>query len=144
MKKYKVLYYILNLTWGLPLTFVGALVALAMIVSGHKPKKHAGCIYFNVGKNWGGLELGLFFLVDEVDYLQTKDHEFGHSLQNCIWGPLMIFVICIPSAIRYWWRQLHYYKHGKVPSTEYDDIWFEKQASEWGQKYSAQWFTINQ
>ena len=105
MKLSKPLYYILNCTWGFLMTAVGAVVALALIVAGYKPKRHSGAIYFNVGKSWGGAELGLFFLTDEHDDRSVKNHEFGHSLQNCLWGPLMPFVVCLPSAARYWVRE---------------------------------------
>lgn len=47
----------------------------------------------------------------------------------------MLFVITIPSAIRYWYRELKYHRKGLVPPTMYDDIWFEGQATRWGQTY---------
>ena len=131
MKKF--LFYVLNLTWGLPMTFIGALVALILLIAGHKPKRHGGCIYFAVGKSWGGLELGLFFLTDKHEALHTRNHEFGHALQNCLWGPLMPFVISIPSAVRYWWRRWRA-AHGKT-NPPYDSIWFEGQASRLGYEY---------
>lgn len=87
------------------MTGIGAVVALVLMISGYKPKRHAGSIYFNVGRSWGGAELGLFFLTDDQDSDSVKDHEFGHSLQNCLWGPLMPFVISLPSAARYWLRE---------------------------------------
>ena len=33
-------------------------------------------------------------------------HEFGHSFQNAILGPFMIFLVSIPSAIRYWYQTI--------------------------------------
>ena len=44
----------------------------------------------------------------------------------------MPFVVSIPSAIRYWNRKLNYHDKGLTPPTEYDDIWFEKQATKLG------------
>ena len=132
MKKF--LYYFLSFTWGLPLTLAGCIVALVLTIAGKKSKKFGLVRYFTIGKNWGGLELGVFFLTDPHENYKTKCHEFGHSLQNCIWGPLMIFVICLPSVIRYWYRELKYNRKGKNPPTKYDDIWFEGQATEWGTK----------
>ena len=61
----KVLFYVLSWTWGLLLNIVGAVVALVLIVAGKKPKKWGYCYYFEVGKGWGGMELGMFFLVNE-------------------------------------------------------------------------------
>lgn len=130
MKKFT--FYLLNLTWGLPLNIVGFLVAAVLLIAGKKPQKWGYCYYFEVGDNWGGLELGIFFLCSKNVGAQTKNHEHGHAIQNCYWGVLFPFVIWIPSAFRYWYRELIYYRRGKRPSTMYDDIWFEGQATRWG------------
>lgn len=136
--KNKVLYYVLSLTWGLPMTMIGAVVALCLVISGHKPKRWGGCIYFNVGKRWGGLELGLFFLTDKRDSESTKNHEFGHSIQNCRYGFLMPFIVCIPSAARYWYRELRM-AMGLKNETGYDSIWFEGEATKLGNEYIEMW-----
>lgn len=131
----KALYYILNIIWGFPMTFIGAVVAAALIVTKHKPRIYGGCVYFTVGNNWGGLELGLFFLCDNSNSTHTKNHEFGHSIQNAVFGIFMPFIVCIPSAIRYWWRRL---RRGKA-LPPYDSVWFEGQASALGEKYISFW-----
>ena len=122
------LFYFFSLTWGLPMTLFGALTALALVIFGHKPKLWRGCIYFEVGKSWGGLEMGLFFLVHRGASAHLKNHEFGHGIQNCILGPLMPFLVSVPSAIRYWYRKF------REPQTEYDSIWFERWASRLGEE----------
>lgn len=132
--KNKYLYYILNLTWGLPLNIIGGLVALVLLVMGYKPRKWGGCFYFNVGERWGGIELGIFFITDKADSTHVKNHEFGHSIQNCIFGFVMPFLICIPSAIRYWYREIRE-RNGLKNKTAYDDIWFEGWATQLGTKY---------
>ena len=139
MMKNKILFYILSFTWGLPMTLIGGLVALVLLCTGHKPKKWGGCWYFTIGKNWGGVELGLVFLTDNNENEHTKNHEFGHAIQNCFYGPLMPFIVCIPSAIRYWYRELRYRRKGLQPTTKYDDIWFEGEATELGYMYINQW-----
>ena len=131
----KTLFYILSFLWGLPLTLIGLVVALALIITGHKPQKWGYCWYFTIGKTyWGGLEFGPIFLMDKSNSVHIKNHEFGHGLQNCVFGPAMIFVVGIPSAIRYWYRKIRYYNRNQVPPTDYDDIWFEGMASSWGTK----------
>lgn len=55
-------------------------------------------------------------------------HEYGHSIQNIIFGPLFPFVIGIPSALRYWYRELN----SEKITTPYDAIWFEGWASKLG------------
>ena len=95
-------YWLIQCTWGLPMTLIGAIVALGLIITGHKPKHLGPTVYFEVGENWGGLELGGFFLCCRNSGMSTKYHECGHSIQNMIFGPLMPLVVCIPSAARYW------------------------------------------
>lgn len=136
MKKQAV-FFVLSLLWGFPMTLIGAVVAFALILVGEKPERHGWCWYFTVGENWGGVSLGCVFLVDNRgnrDNQHTKNHEFGHALQNAMFGPFMPFLVGIPSAIRYWYRELRYYRRGRVPKTNYEDIWFEKQASLLGTK----------
>ena len=98
-------YWLIQCTWGCIMTLIGAIAALGLIITGHKPKLLGPTVYFEVGHNWGGLELGGFFLCDKESPMSTKYHEAGHSLQNLVLGPLMPFLVCIPSATRYWLRE---------------------------------------
>ena len=128
-------FYFLSFTWGFIMSFIG-LIAIAVLACMGRVHTFHGRLYGTIGKGWGGLELGCFFVCGEdcqSDYL--RGHESGHGLQNIIWGPLGIFVIFIPSAIRYWYREFKYNRKGLTPPTDYDSIWFEKQATEWGKKY---------
>ena len=144
-------YWILSCTWGGILTLIGAIVALALMIGGCKPHIFHYDVYFEVGKGWGGLELGPFFLVCKDGSRSIKQHEHGHGLQNIWWGPLYIFVIGLPSIIRYNYRNIvekkkfKQWRTGKITYEEYrewyynwpnyDDIWFEGQASALGAKY---------
>lgn len=132
--KNKYLYYILSWTWGLPMTLVGAIVASVLVLFGYKPKKYGYSYHIEVGKNWGGLNLGMFFLTEENTSEHTKMHEVGHGLQNCIFGVFMPIIVTIPSVIRYHYRNIRE-KTNNPCTTNYDDIWFEHQASEWGTKF---------
>lgn len=131
----KILYWIVSLTWGGLMTFIGLIIAFVLLLTGHKPYKFGYTFYFKVGKSWGGLELGGLFITDSTPSLHTLCHEHGHGFQNLWWGPLFPFVIGIPSAIRYWYREIKYHRKGKVPPTTYDSMWFEGQASRLGEKY---------
>ena len=186
-------FWLVQCTWGIVMTLIGALVTLVLIIAGKKPKHLGPVVYTEVGKYWGGLELGGFFLVCENSGSHTKLHEAGHGLQNMIWGPLFPFVVAIPSATRYWlrnctgqinksmfafvymlvtlvvttgiiclaqfvlnWAWLVYVAEAfrayflcvtiwmaafEIPKYDqktpyyYDDIWFEGQATRWGEKH---------
>ena len=138
-KMKKSTFYLLTFTWGLPLTLIGLIVGAALMIVGKKPEKWGACWHFKVGKNWGGLELGLIFLTDDEPSEHTKNHEHGHAIQNCYFGFFMPFVVCIPSAVRYWYRKLKYHRKGLTPPTKYDDVWFEGDASKLGTIYAAKW-----
>lgn len=131
-------FYILSITWGLPLTLIGLIVAAVLICIGYKPKKWGCCYYFEVGENWGGLELGIIFLTNKNPTKHIRNHEHGHAIQNCYLGVFMPFVICIPSAIRYWYRTFRTMA-GLENKTKYDDIWFERTATELGKIYASMW-----
>lgn len=129
MKKvYLTLFYILSWSWGAIMSVIGGIVVLALWATGHKCSIFCGRIYAEVGEHWGGLELGCFFICMKDAPLYIKKHECGHTLQNAIFGPFMPFLVTIPSAIRYW------YRYNKENKTEYDDIWFEGQATKWGEE----------
>lgn len=125
-------------TWGIIMTLVGAIVALALLVTGHKPKSLFGWyVCFEVGSGWGGFSMGPFIVVAKDVSLQTRQHEAGHGLQNIMLGIFMPFIVSIPSAIRYWYRRLVVQFGHKAPweLPPYDSIWFEGWATSLGVKY---------
>lgn len=127
-------FYFLSFTWGFIMSFIG-LIAIAVLACMGRVHTFHGRLYGTIGKGWGGIALGCFFICGED--CQSDDlraHETGHGIQNIIWGPLGIFVIFIPSAIRYWYFEFYWRKHKRYPS-DYDSIWFEAQATRWGKKY---------
>ena len=99
-------YWILQCTWGAIMTLIGAIAALIFICMGEKPSRIGPNVYFTIGKEWGGVSLGPFIFCSECITDSIKYHEYGHSLQNIIWGPLFPFIIGIPSMARYWLRTM--------------------------------------
>lgn len=118
-----VLYYGLQFSWGLIQNILGAFVALVLIWCGYEVE----CIGANVWikSNFrGNFSLGVFVFVNKSSSLYVLQHECGHSLQNCWYGPFALLCVSIPSLVRYWVRALK-----KSPYSTYFDIWFEAQAS---------------
>lgn len=135
--KYKIILWSLSITWGIMMTAVGLMAAFILTITGHKGKINKfGYIHFVVGKGWGGVNLGPVYITcnDYTDAIEY--HEMGHGLQNIIFGPIFPFLIAIPSAIRYWYREFIYRrdpnKYFSLP--DYDSIWFEGQATSFGYK----------
>lgn len=127
MNKY--LYYAASFTWGIIMSVIGAIVFAVLMLCGNKVQQNGLGWRIEIGANWGGFSMGPFALVDKSRGAHVHAHEFGHSIQNCIFGPLMILFVMIPSIIRYW---IDYFGMSK---TDYEYAWFEWMASLLGERY---------
>ncbi len=135
--KHRWLYYVLACTWGSLMTVIGFVVSFVLAVvrlfSKDKSKitfKPYHWIYsISVGPRvWGGLEFGLCFLRDQRSRGTLNAHEFGHTFQNCLFGPLFPFVVALPSIA---WYQFRKHNPAKVKKP-YDSYWFEDAATQCG------------
>lgn len=141
LMKHMWLYYLLNYTWGIIMTLIGwivlGFVRLFLCKKVVEHGKFGPCHYAMLFNNWGGLELGTnFLLADNMgeDWtLHTKQHETGHTFQNALFGPLAIFLIFIPSAVRYWINTIR--SHNGKENKPYDLFWAEGSASTIGKEY---------
>lgn len=132
-------YWILQLTWGGLTTWIGLIVALVLAFFPKSKRTfhiNGFGLIIEIGGNWGGLSLGPIALCGNYSkdskawYEHTRRHEFGHSIQNMFMGPFFIFLVALPSVIRYWyfqWCDAH-----NKQTAEYDSIWFEGTATSWG------------
>ena len=129
--RHRVLYYVFASTWGVLMTVAGLVVTLVLAIASPFTKGQSKILFepyywiynIKVGKrSWGGLELGLCFLTGRSS-AGVAPHEFGHTFQNCLFGPLFPFVVALPSAIWY---------HSNRKGKPYDSLWFEDAASQCG------------
>lgn len=104
------LYRLAQWTWGLPQTLIGALIALSL--RGAPRFLYHGAVV-TVWKNHGSMSMGMFlFLAEHLDGLDAAAptgyaheilrHEYGHTYQSLMLGPLYLLVIGLPSII---WAQ---------------------------------------
>lgn len=135
MEKFK--YYILQWTWGLPMNVIGLIVFVAAKMLGWRTYKwrKAICIVMP-SKNFSAIDLGMF-IVRGVMNEHSLPHEYGHSIQNIQWGWSFLFSIGLPSLIRSLYYSFYYifiYSFNRKSLPDYYSIWFEKQATELGQR----------
>ena len=119
---------------GWAMNVVGYLVYHALIMFGFTPLSYKGvCEYFAIGKGWGGVSLGFFFIcdLDSIDYI--KSHEVGHCIQNAMVGGFTMALFSIASAARCLWRKIN------KPQTSYYSWFFEGDASQMGVAYVQKW-----
>lgn len=138
---FKIIYWLLSFTWGLLMSFIGLIVTCVVILKGGKIHKNGCSIIIEISNNWGGLSLGCFVFCANYNetnsywFEHTRKHEFGHSLQNIILGPLFIFIVAIPSVIRYHYKNYCVkYNKKQFDVNWYDSIWFEGTATKYGTK----------
>lgn len=136
--RHKVLYYILNFTWGIIGTILGYIVTLCLLPWYHYFQKNYNTYVMKTtigspqkGYSWGfSLGTATFISKNATRYSGSNlyEHEFGHTCQNAVLGPFQLFLVDIPSAIRYWHRNA-VVRRGHLNKKGYDDIWFEYSAT---------------
>ena len=119
------LYIFLQCTWGLPQTLAGAVLFL----------KYARCAHFRyreaVATEWpvpGGISLGLFIFLSDRSLCS---HEYGHTLQSLMLGPLYLPVVGLPSLV---WAA--YYKR-RWSRRAYSSVFPENWAETLGRRVSG-------
>ena len=131
-------WYAIQWTWGIVMNILGACAIFAAWITGEKVYR-CGChvyAYSKFCKNCA-FSMGMFFILG-YGCESCAPHEMGHGLQNLVFGPLMPFVVAIPSAIRFWIREYKSSKGEQLPP--YDSVWFEGTATKYGHKYfGAKW-----
>ena len=89
-------YAVLQILWGFPQTLLGFAVFLRLRKMPHY--RYHGAIVTE-WKKTTGLSLGLFVYIPEgklgQDFLV---HEYGHTIQSLVLGPLYLLVVGVPSA----------------------------------------------
>ena len=99
------LFYLVQWTWGLPVNLVGGIAFLICTKIKKRRWQRFGYSYI-VYLPWksGGLSLGLFIFMKEGHKnkkwtYNTRIHEYGHTWQCLLLGPLYYIVIAVPSMI---------------------------------------------
>lgn len=116
----KIVYRIIQWTWGFPQSLIGLIVYLYNKDCKHIEYRNSLATLWN---KKGGISLGMFIFSSKEIML---DHEYGHSIQSLILGPLYLFVVGIPSYI---WCNLPYFtKKRREKNIAYSSLYCEKWA----------------
>lgn len=95
----KTAHYILQFTWALPQNLLGLIVFVISLLSGRKLAFRYNVSPVILTRRIYGLCLGIFIFVQDSDNPTLVRHEYGHTLQSLILGPLWLLVIGLPSII---------------------------------------------
>lgn len=130
-------FFLVQWTWGLPVNLIGFLVWLCLRKKGrHERFKNAWITY--LPWNFGGLSLGQFiFMADNRPQgwtVNTRIHEYGHTVQCLLLGPLYWIVVALPSAV--WCNCFEGYRRRN--NVSYYKLYCESWANRWGQTWSGE------
>ncbi len=122
-----ILYWLFQLTWGILQTFFGFILFLKNIKRRHFIYKGA---VFTEWARGGGISLGLFVFVKPNAESGLICHEYGHTLQSLLLGPLYLLIIGLPSFI---WAGLPYFRRlRKEKGISYYSLYCERWANALG------------
>ena len=111
----KILYVLCQWTWGVVQNIVGLLVFLVTLKNKHSIFRCAVVTHWNHPYSMG---CGMFIFKGDHGYAHYSDernekinydvlvHEYGHTVQSLILGPLFVPVIAIPSLL---WASIPYF-----------------------------------
>ena len=85
---------ILLYIWQLPQHLVGLLILL--FIKGEAKHKFDGITYYYYDPFPGGISLGNYMILGDK-WSESIKHEYGHSIQSRILGPIYLIVIGLPS-----------------------------------------------
>lgn len=130
MKKLmNILVYTPIVIWTFPQTFVGLFVLLVCKFTDKQTEiKQYKDIFHVSWKYWSGVSLGLFIFTNKAASDKIYAHEWGHTRQSLILGPLYLLIIGLPSII---WAGC-FDKYRKIYHVSYYSFYTEKWADKVG------------
>jgi hypothetical protein len=143
----KILYILIQCTWGILQTLVGFIVFIINYKNKHYFYK--GAIITEIQAT-SSVSLGLFIFLslnpdkdkrqknkipDEEMVRRVLIHEYGHTIQSLILGPLYLIIIGIPSTI---WCFSPCFKNKRKKGISYFNFYTEKTANYLGEKITKE------
>lgn len=125
----KALFYIVQWTWGIIQNIIGLVLFLCLVNRRHRTFHGAVITTWKLGSS---LSLGIFIFTARPYDLRLIQHEYGHTVQSLILGPIWPFVIGLPSLI---WCGC-FAKYREKHSIDYYSFYTESWANKLGQKYN--------
>lgn len=141
------IYILIQYIWGLPQTLLGFIVLLINIKNKHYFYHGAIITERNVPSS---VSLGMFVFTttNPMKDKRTKNkipdeelskrllvHEYGHTIQSLIFGPLYLIVMGIPSTL---WGFLPYFQNKRNNGVSYFSFFTEKLANYLGEKVTKE------
>ncbi len=132
MKKF--IYILWQSLWGIPQMVVG--LALFLVFGRRRASFNGGCVTVR-WKLRNSASFGIFLFISESlsekEYKRMLVHEFGHSVQSLIIGPLYLPFIALPSVI--WCALPPLRRYREKNNISYYSFYTERWADLLGERY---------
>lgn len=125
-----VLYRVIQCTWGILQTAMGAILFLLHIHDTHY-SYHGSVV--TVWERDDNVSLGMFVFTQQYAPKRILNHEYGHTIQSLYFGPLYLLIFGIPSF--FWCNMPRYRKLRRNRRIDYFSFYPEKLADRLGEKY---------
>lgn len=133
----RIIYTILQCTWGAIQNSVGFLIFLILTII--KPNRKRRYYHGAIISYWKfqfsmGCGMFIFFGHEKQEEKYQKEvlvHEYGHTIQSIIVGPLFMFIVAIPSCV--WAFTPKFAKLRKEGKASYFDLYCEGWANKCGE-----------
>ena len=123
--------------WELPQKFVAWIIILFHIFGARKAPitSEAGVNYYYWNYTTGGMSLSNYIFLPAAHYenhnltdahVRTMMHEYGHTIQSRMLGPLYLIVIALPSLTWAGCFEGYRQKKGKSYYSFYTEAWADK------------------
>lgn len=131
----RALFYLIQFTWGLPVNLVGLILFLCCR-GRFRSERFCNSVATCLPKLGGGFSIGVFLFIgasSTADCPGLCAHEYGHTIQCLLLGPLYWLVVALPSAV--WCHAFSGYRRKR--GTPYDALYCERWATAWGRAWSG-------
>lgn len=120
------IYRVIQWIWGFPQTLLGFIKYLQLK---DYPHDHYNGAIITKWPRKGGMSLGMYLFISNDEF---KHHEYGHSIQSLILGPLYLLIIGLPSYV---WCNLPYFRKKRIQKNlSYTSLYCETWAENIGNK----------
>ena len=119
----KTLFYLVQWTLGITQNIIGLVLFLCLVGRKHRTFHGAVVTTWKLGSS---CSLGMFIFTSVPYDSFTLKHEYGHTIQSHILGPLWVFVIGLPSLIWCGCFENYRRKHNISYYSFYTERWANK------------------
>ena len=135
----RLLYILWQWTWGLPQNLVGSLFYLYYRAKGCPHFPYQGAVVTVWTRKSGSMSMGRYLFLHPSWKPRDKAllaHEYGHTIQSLLFGPLYLLTVGLPSII--WAGAPALQRRRRTRHIDYYSVYPEKWASSLGVRFARQ------